>query len=70
MSEKKKASGSTDSVRSFWDGVRESAKGVQSGPAWMNAGISLNPVHFNTFAPEHSTDGSAQVAVTEPAKKT
>ncbi len=42
----------------FWERVRESAKAVQTGPAWMKAGITLNETHFTTYAPKRMASSS------------
>jgi hypothetical protein len=35
----------------FWRSVEESAATLQNAPAWMKAGIVLDPQNFETFGP-------------------
>jgi len=35
----------------FWRSVDESAASMQDAPAWMKAGIVLNPQHYETYGP-------------------
>ena len=35
----------------FWRDVEKSAALVRNAPAWMKAGIVLNPQNFETFGP-------------------
>ena len=60
MNESKDASGTEENKPGFWDGVRESAKEVQSGPPWKKAGITLNEAHFTTFAPDSDAEAPLQ----------
>jgi len=41
-----------DEKESFWDMIRKVAAAAKGRPAWMSAGINLNPQHFETFMPE------------------
>jgi hypothetical protein len=42
--------------RDFWSAVRKSTAAIRKAPAWMKAGITLNPMHFgpNTEATKGS----------------
>ena len=35
----------------FWRAVEESAAAMRDAPAWMKAGIVLNPQHYETYGP-------------------
>lgn len=38
------------SSENFWDGVYRSASNVMKGPSWLQAGIVLNPQHYETYS--------------------
>ena len=46
--------------RPYWNELREIARIIQSGPNWLKAGISLNPKHFFTYAPDEDLDRPAE----------
>jgi len=35
----------------FWASVERSAAAIKHAPAWMKAGIDINPRHFETYEP-------------------
>lgn len=35
--------------REFWENVEKCAAAFADAPAWMRAGIHLNPQHFHTY---------------------
>lgn len=51
---------STPENRAFWEGVDRVAAEIKDAPAWMRAGINVNPEHFETYAPRApETTGAA-----------
>lgn len=58
--------------RAFWAGVERSAAAIADKPAWMRAGIDLNPEHYETYQSEPSATPVAPTrrrAATTGAKK-
>jgi hypothetical protein len=45
----------------FWAGVERTAASAKDLPAWMKAGVDVNPVHFLTSEPRNdaSSDDSS-----------
>jgi hypothetical protein len=43
----------------FWASVEETAASVRDLPAWMKAGIDINPRHFETYEPWTPEDDDA-----------
>jgi hypothetical protein len=44
----------------FWTSVERTAEAIKNAPAWMKAGVDVNPRHFETCEPEsHSASQDA-----------
>jgi hypothetical protein len=49
----------------FWASVERSAAAIKHAPAWMKAGIDINPRHFETYEPR--TESQDPDAATLPS---
>jgi hypothetical protein len=46
---------SDEQSAAFWASVERTAAAIKDAPAWMKAGVDVNPRHFETYEPQTST---------------
>ena len=57
---------SDEQSAAFWASVERTAEAIKNAPAWMKAGVDVNPRHFETHEPQTEPSPQDREGVTLP----
>jgi hypothetical protein len=60
---------SDEKSAAFWASVERTAAAIKDAPAWMKAGVDVNPRHFETYEPQPEPSPQDPEAATLPTQR-